>query len=72
MMILSKWADSRYLHRGTSAGILQKTETKKILLQGMIFQTIRRLTKIRKENAIFHSDAICMPWIPETTGFWES
>ncbi|MBE6042193.1 MAG: amylosucrase, partial [Clostridiales bacterium] len=52
-----KNADSRFLHRGQFDWELAEERNKEDAVQGIIFRELRRLTEIRKKNAIFHSDA---------------
>lgn len=52
-----KKADSRYLHRGKFPWYLADRNTEKGTLQEQIFSGLSRLEGIRKERAVFRSDA---------------
>ncbi len=53
----SRWSDSRNLHRGKFPWDLAEDRHNCDTVTGKLFTAISRLTRIRKYNEIFHSDA---------------
>ena len=52
-----KWADSRYIHRGNFRWDMAERRHDPETVSGIIFGELTRLSKIRKNTEIFHSDA---------------
>jgi amylosucrase len=52
-----KWADSRYIHRGDFRWDMAEQRNDETSVTGILFHEITRLSKIKKENEVFHSDA---------------
>ena len=52
-----KREDSRFLHRGNFRWDMAENRNDKNTVTGFLFGELTRLSKIRKENRIFHSDA---------------
>ena len=52
-----KWDDSRYIHRGDFRWDLAEGRTDPDTVAAVLFGELRRLSRIRNTNDIFHSDA---------------
>ncbi|MBQ6389731.1 MAG: amylosucrase [Mogibacterium sp.] len=52
-----KAADSRYIHRGDFRWDLAESRNDRSTVAGYLFEELTRLSKIRKDNEVFNSDA---------------